>query len=202
MKPAEQKGAHLMLDLESRDGIAIVHMRQGLLSTALLQRLAAALEFIRGPRAVVLTGYRSTFAIDAETEEQNGYRADDLLVAQQAALRAMIRHPRPIVAAINGDALDTGFALAAAADTRLMARGLIGTTRPLAGTGPRATVVETISHAFGRDAQSMLAGGHTIGPAAAEAIGLVERATTPACLLDEAVDRARMLSGLHSAASA
>jgi enoyl-CoA hydratase/carnithine racemase len=151
-----------MLDIEERHGVAVLHMRRpfgvNCLDIGLLQRITAALEFVGSARGVVLTGYRTTFAIEAETAF-----TDDLHLAKRAALAAIRSHQGPVIAAVNGDALDTGFELASAADVRLMARGLIGTsTAPLTA-------------------------------ADAAAIGLVELPACPAGLLDEAIQRVHHL---------
>lgn len=150
-----------MLDIEYRHGVAVLHMRRfgvNRLDVELLRRLTAAFEFVGGARAVVLTGYGSTFAIGA-----SGAGSDDLAlaVAQHAALKAVRVHHGPVIAAVNGDALDAGFDLASAADVRLMTRGVIGTSTEA------LTAVE-----------------------AAE-LGLVDLAAGPASLLDEAIHRAR-----------
>ena len=148
-----------MLDIEERHGVAVLHMRRhsgaNRLDAELLQRITAALEFVGTDRGVVLTGYGSIFAIDSEAPP-----TDDLSLAKRAALAAIRGHRAPVVAAINGDALDTGFELAAAADVRLMCRGRIGTRRAV------------------------------LTAAEAAAIGLVERSFCPAGLLDEAIQRA------------
>lgn len=148
-----------MLDIEDRHGVAVLHMRRPFgvsrLDVELLRRITAALEFVGTARGVVLTGYGSTFAIDAD-----GPSTDNVRLAQRAALAAIRAHEGPVVAAVNGDALDSGFELASAADVRLMARGRIGTSSaPLTA-------------------------------AEAAAIGLVERSASPAGLLDEAIRRA------------
>lgn len=147
-----------MLDIEERHGVAVLHMRRQFgvnrLDVELLRRITAALEFVGTAHGVVLTGYRTTFAIDAETP-----LTDHLRLAKRAALSAVRSHQGPVVAAVNGDALDTGFELASAADVRLMARGLIGTR------------------------------GAALTAAEAAAIGLVERSASPAGLLDEAIQR-------------
>lgn len=155
-----------MLDIENRDGVAILHLRRlgaNRLTVELLQRITAALRFVQRSDGVVLTGYRSTFAIDALVRP-----SDDLLVARHAAVQAIRTHPRPVVAAVNGDALGAGYDVAAAADLRLMTRGLIGTTRATA-----LTVAE------------------------AAAIGMVHRPSTPGALLDEAIERARPSNALQ-----
>ncbi|MGH3467357.1 MAG: enoyl-CoA hydratase-related protein [Thermocrispum sp.] len=151
-----------MLDLENRDRVAIVHLRRcgpNQLSVELWHRIAAALRFVQRSDGIVLTGHDETFAVDAQHEDP-----DELLVARYAALRAVRTHPRPVVAAVNGDALGAGFDLATAADVRLMSGGVIGTTRTVSLTAR-----------------------------AAAQIGLVELPTRTSRLLDEAVGRARSL---------
>lgn len=116
-----------MLDIEDRHGVAVLRMRRlgvNRLDVELLRRITAAFEFVGKSCGVVLTGYGSTFAIDAK-----GPHTDDLALAQHAALTAVRAHQGPVIAAVNGDALDAGFELATAADIRLMARGVIGKPR-------------------------------------------------------------------------
>lgn len=152
-----------MLDIEERQGVAVLHMRRSgvnRLDVALLRRITAAFEFVGTSRGVVLTGYGSTFAIGPTDP-----RTDDLVLAQHAALSAVRAHQGLVIAAVNGDALDAGFDLASAADIRLMARGLIGTS------SEALTATE------------------------AAAIGLVERSAGPASLLDEAIERAQSRRG-------
>lgn len=183
-----------MLDIENRGGIAIVHMRQGganRLDVALLRRFTAALEFVRRSRAVVLIGYGGTFAVGAGLPPD-----DEMLVAEQAAVLVVARHSRPVVAAVNGDALDTGFALAAAADVRIMARGQIGLTTPAVNLGFGTAAVTAISCAAGPHAESLLRAGSTYSADDAVAVGLVEQTCTPVRLLDEAVARATVMSDL------
>lgn len=178
-----------MLDIENRCGIAILHMRQegaNRLDVGLLRRLTAALEFVRRSRAVVLIGYGGTFAVGTGLAPN-----DEMLVAEQAAVLAVARHPRPVVAAVNGDALDAGFALAAAADVRIMARGQIGLTREAAGLRSlTAEAAAAIRCAAGPLAESMLRTGGTCSADEAATLGLVEQICTPVGLLDEAVSRA------------
>lgn len=190
-----------MLDIESRNGIAIVHMRQegaNRLDDALLRRLRAAFEFVRRSRAVVLTGHGSTFAVGADPDPVRAgdtRRAEERLVAERAAILAVSRHPRPVVAAVNGDALDAGFALAAAADIRIMAKGVIGVTRPVMDhPALTAESCEIISRATGPYAESMLVAGETLTADEAAAMGLVEQACTAVRLLDDALALASELS--------
>lgn len=190
-----------MLDIENRDGIAIVHMRrQGTnrLDAALLRRIAAAFEFVRGSRAVVLIGTGGTFAVGADAEPPltgEARAAENTRIAERAALLTVSRHPRPVVAAINGDALDAGFALAAAADVRIMTTGLIGVTPRIVEGGVLSTeAAEIIGRAAGPLTESILTRGATFLAEEAAAMGLVQRTCPSMRLLDEAVARAEALS--------
>ncbi|MPY99171.1 MAG: hypothetical protein GEU97_14455 [Actinophytocola sp.] len=184
-----------MLDLEERDGVAVIHLRghgHNRLDTALLRRLAAAMEYIGPTRPVVLTGHRRTFAIGAESTAEPA-----LLTAQDAALTAVAEHQGPVVAALNGDALDTGFALAAAADVRLMDGGLIGTVASPRGFAPLSAVGrELVRTAFARCGASIPSGALAFTASEAEAAGFVQRPRRLAHLLDEAVQHARAGMGV------
>lgn len=186
-----------MLDLEERDGVAVIHLHghgHNRLDTTLLRRLAAAMEFVGPSRPVVLTGHRATFAIGAEAGAPSVGEAatGDLLAAQDAALRAVARHPAPVIAAVNGDAIDAGFALAAAADFRLMERGLIGTVFAAQGTAPLSAVGRgLVREAFIRCGALMPSGALAFTATEAEAAGFVERPRRLTHLLDEAVWHAR-----------
>ncbi|MPY77988.1 MAG: hypothetical protein GEV04_05715 [Actinophytocola sp.] len=181
-----------MLDLEERDGVAVIHLHgrgHNRLDTQLLWRLAAAMEFVGPSRPVVLTGHRATFAIGAEVAPPG---AGDLLAAQDTALRAVSGHPAPVIAAVNGDAIDTGFALAAAADFRLMERGLIGTVFSPRGAAPLSAAARELVHsAFVRCGVPTPSGALAFTAAEVESAGFVERPRRVAHLLDEAVRHAR-----------
>lgn len=144
----------IMLDLHYRRGVVVVRFRP---DPGLLDRLGAALAYIGSRRSIVLTGTGAVFAPDLATGEGAG------LTEVLDALRA---HPLPVVAAINGDAIGTGWALAEAADVRVMSGGVI---QP----DPAAAVCYRVR--------------------AALATGLVEYATTPANLLTDAMTLAGRL---------
>lgn len=193
-----------MLDLEERDGVAMIHVRghgHNPLDTALSRRLAAAMEFVGPSRPVVLTGHRRTFAVGVEAADDPESLAE-LLAAQDAALTAVVEHPAPVVAALNGDALDTGFALAAAADARLMDGGLIGTVASPQGAAPLSMVGrELVRTAFARCGVPMPSGALVFTASEAESVGFVERPHRAARLLDEAVAQAKAVMPRTAATS-
>ncbi|WP_235875768.1 enoyl-CoA hydratase-related protein [Saccharopolyspora terrae] len=127
----------LMLDLEHRDVAVLVRIRPAdrrVLTAELLDSLTEALAYIGPDRAVVLTGARGVFAPDLDPVE--GPSRDAARLALPAALSALRAHPLPVVAALNGDAVGAGYALAAAADVRIMSTG---TVQPASGFGPHRT---------------------------------------------------------------
>ncbi|NKQ56015.1 hypothetical protein HFP15_24350 [Amycolatopsis sp. K13G38] len=143
-----------MLDLSYDDRAIVVRMHPApALTLGLLESLLAALAYVGPERAVVLTGTGAVFAPDLEPTAE----ARRCLPRVLAALRA---HPMPIVAAINGDAVGAGYALARAADARIMSSGVI---RFPARAYP---------------------------PPAAVAAGLVERRCAPGELIELALSRA------------
>lgn len=126
-----------MLDLEHRGVAVVVRIRPAdrrVLTAGLLDSLTEALAYIGPDRAVVLTGARGVFAPDLDPVE--GPARDDARLALPEALSALRAHPLPVVAALNGDAVGAGYALAAAADVRIMSTG---TVQPAPEFGPHRT---------------------------------------------------------------
>lgn len=150
-----------MLDLQYLRGTVVVRLRtlpRQTMDAVLLDRLSAALTYIGSDRSIVLTGIGDVFAPDLTAD-------DDIVKAKvlsrtHEVRRAIAAHPHPVVAAINGDAICAGWALAEAADVRIMSGGVIA-------PGPEHNV--------------------RYGVTAAWAAGLVEYTTAPANLLDHAL---------------
>ncbi|GAB3698005.1 enoyl-CoA hydratase/isomerase family protein [Saccharopolyspora tripterygii] len=127
-----------MLDLEHRSAAALVRLRSAArrtLTADVLDGLAEAIVYIGPQRPIVLTGAHRDFAPDLDPTA--GPERDAALKPLADVLDALRAHPLPVVAAINGDALGAGYALAEAADVRIMSAG---TVRPSSwrGTGCRA----------------------------------------------------------------
>ncbi|MEV6641482.1 enoyl-CoA hydratase-related protein [Amycolatopsis sp. NPDC051371] len=156
-----------MLDLQYLHGIVVIRLRptpQRLMDHELPDRLGAALAYIGPDRSIVLTGTGDVFAPD--------FPAEDTL-ARSAAVRrltevrtGLLAHPRAVVAAVNGDADGAGWALAEAADVRVMSGGLVRPSRARSAGYPVTAAV---------------------------AAGLVEYSSTPARLLDDALTLAGRL---------
>lgn len=130
-----------MLDLQHRNEAVVVRIRatpSGVLNAELLDGLAAAITYIGPDRSIVLTGEDGVFAPDLPVHGRARAEAVNRLPGVLGALRA---HPCPVVAAINGDAIGAGFALAEAADARIMSGGVVETSaRRAAHFRPRAAM--------------------------------------------------------------
>ncbi|GHF93940.1 MULTISPECIES: enoyl-CoA hydratase-related protein [Amycolatopsis] len=154
-----------MLDLQYLRGVVVVRLRalsRHTMDSCLLDRLGAALTYIGSDRSIVLTGIGDVFAPDIAADS-------DLVKAKvlsrvHEVRRAIAAHPHPVAAAINGDAIGAGWALAEAADVRIMSGGVIAPEH-----------------------------GVRYGVTAAWAAGLVEHTTAPANLLDHALTLADRL---------
>jgi enoyl-CoA hydratase/carnithine racemase len=116
----------MMLDLQHRQGAVVIHLRTAAttaLNFELLDSLAAAIVYIGPDRPIVLTGEGNVFAYDLNLAP--GPARPNALERLSGVLGAVHDHPLPVVAAINGDAVGTGYALAEAADLRIMSGGVV-----------------------------------------------------------------------------
>ncbi|MGW4485290.1 enoyl-CoA hydratase-related protein [Amycolatopsis sp. NPDC004368] len=180
-----------MIDLEHDHGVAVVRIHEhpdfemhcGTMVPETLDRITAALAYIGGSHAVVLTGGDDVFARGFA-----GGAADRL----ERAVLAIAQHPSPVVAALGGDALGAGYALAAAADSRVMSAGRLGL-----GAGARVTpaVTEVLRRHAGPVWRTVFTGERTFSPESALVAGLVETCCAPTDLLTVAVRRAARLAG-------
>ncbi|MFI5614287.1 enoyl-CoA hydratase-related protein [Amycolatopsis sp. NPDC051903] len=175
-----------MIDLEHDHGVAVVRMHEnpcGALVPEALDRITAALAYLGGSHAVVLTGGEDVFA--------RGFAggATDRL---ERAVLAIAHHPAPVVAALGGDALGAGYALAAAADLRVMSGGRLGLGTPAPVSDPVEAVLRR--HA-GPAWPALRRGTRTYTPEGALVAGLVETCCAPRDLLRVAVERAALLAG-------
>ncbi|MFF1610317.1 enoyl-CoA hydratase-related protein [Amycolatopsis sp. NPDC058278] len=131
-----------MLDLDYRRDAIVVRIRTAtpaVLDSVLLDGLAAAITYIGPRRPIVLTGVGGVFAPDVETAPCPA--RTDALNRLPGVLSALRSHPLPMVAAINGDAIGAGYALAETADVRIMSGGAVEpSSRRALRLQPRAAV--------------------------------------------------------------
>ncbi len=189
-----------MIDVEERDGIAVVRFEKGkvnALDLELLEEITATLVGLHEADGVVLTGKGRAFSagVDLKRLVDGGpEHVGAFLPALVRAIEEVFYFPRPIVAAVNGHAIAGGCILAVAADHRVMSAGTIGLTEILVGVPFPAAALEVMRYAAGPGLARLVLTGATLGPDAAVAAGLVHETCGPDDLVATAVERAATLA--------
>lgn len=132
-------------------------------------------------RAIVLTGEGDVFSTGWDWEAFAGESPEALLESLRAAgvlgdpFGCFGESPKPVIAAVNGDALGGGLALALAADIRIAAEGAhFGLPESDASLLPVGGAIQRLARLVGRGrALEMVLTGEPIDAAEALRIGLV-----------------------------
>ena len=186
----DQNGSALTLTLNRPE-------KRNALSADLVSELKVALAAATANdsiRVVVLTGEGKVFSAGADltalqvlqtaTEEEN--LADSQHLAE--LFRMIARHPKPIIAKVNGHAIAGGCGLASVCDFSLVAKGAkLGFTETRIGFVPAIVAVFVLRKLGEAAARDLFLRGHLIEAAEAARIGLVTL-VVPADKLDAAVD--------------
>ncbi len=141
---------------------------------------------------LVLTGQGEVFFEGADLPP--GAAQATLSIARMASAVAEIE--KPVIAAINGDALDQGLELALACDIRVASdRGRFGLTRVEAGLIPRDGGTQRLPRLIGRArALEMILTSRLIDAAEAKHIGLVSEIAAPSDVLPRAQEIASAIA--------
>ncbi len=202
-----------MITSTERDAVAILtlaHGKANLFDVEFSHAVADALDACAKStaKAAVVTATGSIFSggVDLRRLLEGGREyAETFLPALGRAFDAAFAFPKPLVAAVNGHAIAGGCILACAADRRVMARGTgrIGVPELLVGV-PFPTVALEIMRMTVPPPQltTLIFTGETLLADRAVEVGLVDAATDPERLLDEAVAAARAMAALPPAAFA
>ncbi|MGI8530784.1 MAG: enoyl-CoA hydratase/isomerase family protein [Geodermatophilaceae bacterium] len=191
-----------LLHVEDRAGVAVLRIDNGkvnALDLELLVRIAGAMDEVADATAVVLTGTGSSFSAGVDLRRivaGDAEHTDTFLTALSRALVAVFRHPRPVVAAVNGHAIAGGCVLAAAADVRLMSGGSLGLTELRVGVPFPTAAIEIVRYAVGSAAPSLAMFAELHDPQRAHQMGLVHGVCAPEVLVDEAIVWARRLAAV------
>jgi enoyl-CoA hydratase/carnithine racemase len=150
-------------------------------------------------RAVVVWGGEKVFAAGADIKEMADMSYADMVRRSgplQAALTAVARIPKPVVAAVNGYALGGGCELALCADYRIAAEDAkLGQPEILLGVIPGAGGTQRLSRLVGSSkAKDIIFTGRFVDAAEAERIGLVDRVVPASEVYDAAVAWASQFS--------
>ncbi len=191
---------------EKEEGIATIKLNRTKVLNAMNKQLwldfQVALEDVKSDpeiKALIVTGEGRAFSTGADLKESKDRSIEDYrdyLIELQEATRKIIRFEKPIIAAINGYALGSGYELALACDIRIAAEDAqIGS--------PEARVTSSVTGGAMRLVQDLIGPGKAkellftaeyIDGKEAERIGLVNKAVPVEQLLEEAKEMARKIA--------
>lgn len=187
----EVSGGAARLTLDSQ------HNRNAI-STALVEQLHAALDRAAGEdaaRVVVLGHAGGTFCAGADLSEASSAAGPESSPEEQAAertriflglLRAIVSHPKPVIAAVDGHVRAGGMGLVAACDFALAGpASTFALTEVRLGLAAAMISVPLAARVNARDLTRALLTGEKFDADRARAIGLLSEAVTD---LDSAVD--------------
>ncbi len=151
-------------------------------------------------KAVVLTGGERVFAAGNDVKEMADMSHTDMVKRSgplQAAVTAVARIPKPVVAAVNGYALGGGCELALAADIRVAGeRTVMGQPEVLLGIIPGAGGTQRLARLVGPSkAKDIIFTGRFVKADEALAIGLVDQVVPDESVYEEALAWARQFAG-------
>ncbi len=190
---------------EKKDKIGLIKLNRPKVLNAMNRQLWVemqdALETVRTDndiKALIITGEGRAFSTGADLKDSKDRSIEDYrqyLESLQEASRKIIRFEKPVIAAVNGYALGSGYELALACDIRIAAEeALIGS--------PEARVTSSVTGGAFRLVQDLVGPGkarellftaENITGKEAERIGLVNRAVPLESLMDEAMAMAEKI---------
>ena len=190
-----------LLRYETDGGVATLTLHRpdtrNALNAALVGELKGALARAAeddAVRTVVLTGAGSAFSAGADLASlqalQEASPEENLADSEHLAelFEQIYRHPKPVIAKVNGHAIGGGAGLAAVCDFALMAEGAkIGFTEVRIGFVPAIVMVFVRRKLGETQARDLLLRGRLLAAAEAEEVGLIFRAVEKN-ELDDAVD--------------
>jgi enoyl-CoA hydratase/carnithine racemase len=194
------------VSLDVADGVGTIRLDRPKMNAisfqvqAELRDAAAEASDLEDVRAVVLYGGERVFAAGNDVKEMAELSHVDMVRlggSVQAAVTAVARIPKPVVAAISGYALGGGCELALAADVRFAAEDAqLGQPEVLLGIIPGAGGTQRLARLVGPSrAKDLIFTGRFVTADEALAIGLVDRVVPKEQVLEEAVAWAAQFSG-------
>lgn len=193
--------------LETGDGVATLTVNRpkalNALNSETLRELDCAMEAIEADpeiRAVVLTGAgRKAFVAGADIAAMQScgpVAAREMALLAHGILDRIERCPKPVIAAVNGYALGGGCELAMSCDLRIAAESArFGQPEINLGIIPGWGGTQRLARLIGKGrALELLFTGEMIEAREAERIGLVNRVTSDAELLQETLQLARKIA--------
>jgi enoyl-CoA hydratase len=190
---------------EKKDKIGLIRLNRPKVLNAMNRQLWIEMQDVlervkqdNDVKAVIITGVGRAFSTGADLKDSKDRSIEDYriyLESLQEATRKIIRFEKPIIAAINGYALGSGYELALACDIRIAAdEALIGS--------PEAKVTSSVTGGAFRLVQDLIGPGkakellftaENITGVEAARIGLVNKAVPLETLMDEAFNMAQKI---------
>ncbi|KFB10426.1 enoyl-CoA hydratase [Nitratireductor basaltis] len=181
---ARQEDATLILTLKNPPANA--------LSIAMMEALLGALERARGNdavRAIIITHEGKVFCAGHDLKEMTAHRADEdrgreffarTMGLCSKLMQTIVRHPKPVIAAVGGVATAAGCQLVASCDLAVAGTGARfatpGVNIGLFCSTPMVALSRNVSR---KQAMEMLLTGEMIDAETARAFGLVNRVVAP-----------------------
>jgi enoyl-CoA hydratase/carnithine racemase len=173
----------------------------------MIQAVSSAVRAIGGQeaiRAVVITGAGSAFCSGHDLKELTAHRNDSdrgraffakTMAACSDMMLAIVRSPKPVIAAVNGIATAAGCQLVASCDLAVAADdarfATPGVNIGLFCSTPMVALSRNVSR---KAAMEMLLLGEMVGAEDARALGLVNRVVPPDRVINEAVELGRQIA--------
>ena len=163
--------------------------RRNALSGELCDQLRAHLEAHRDLRAIVVTGAGTAFCAGADlvtrfgpAESAGDAPVDSFRPSFELVLDAIVDHPAPVIAAINGPAMGAGMQLAVACDVRVAVPGArLAIPGGRLGVHLSARNIWRLALLAGQGtARDLLLAGRTLDAEEAFRLGIVQRIDTDA----------------------
>ena len=191
---------------EKEEAIAIIKLNRPQVLNAMNKQLwldfQKALEDVRDDpsiNALIITGEGRAFSTGADLKESKDRTIEDYrsyLVELQETSRKIIRFEKPIIAAVNGYALGSGYELALACDIRIAAEDAqIGSPEARVSSSVTGGAMRLLQDLVGPGkARELLFTAEYIDGIEAERIGLVNKAVPLDRLMEEAKIMAKKIA--------
>ena len=173
-----------MITFEERGQVGVATIdrqeRRNALNGELCDQLRGHLEQSGALRAIVITGAGTAFCSGADLVTRfatdGDAKTDTFRPAFESVLDAIVAHPSPVVAAINGPAIGAGMQLAVACDIRVAALGArLAIPGGKLGIHLSARNIWRLAHLVGQGAaRDFLLAGRTVDAEEAQRLGLVQ----------------------------
>jgi len=191
---------------EKKDGVAIIRFNRPQVLNAMNRQLwtdlEAALEDAKldeGIKVVIITGEGRAFSTGADLKESKDRTLEqyrEYLENLQEVSRRIIRYPKPIIAAVNGYALGSGYELALACDIRIAAESAkFGSPEAKVSSSVTGGAMRLLQDLVGpAKAKELLFTCEFIDGKEAERIGLVNKVVPDDRLMEEAMAMAQKIA--------